>query len=824
MKVFTVTSGGDTRGAGLTLRQAITRAEAAGGPALITFADSVQVVTLADTLTIRRGDITISGDRDGDGVSDVFIRMANDARGHHVTVNDRATVTLQDLSFDNGRGFGSAGTNGAHAAQNLGTAASGRDGVQLEAANAGAAATEALKLPGTRVDGENGQNGAAGARGGAGSRGEDGAGAIVNKGTLTVERVGFFQNQALGGDGGNGGAGGRGQNGGNGGDGTVGAVKVGNQFRGDLGAKDSGNGGHGGNGGDGGAGGAGGRGGDAAGAILNTLGATLTLTDVAFGGRMAWGLLTDRFGNRARGGDGGVGGNGGDGGHAGSAGFGAADAYQVAEADATLTGELFDLLWRRFEGGAAKAVWTGFYERTGPGGTQTLQFVEDALGEGRYRASTAAGKGGNGADGGAGGDAGGNGRGGNAAVIVNYGKVRGDAAFGTANVAIPGEGDPSDFLDLIGTPGLGGRGSVGRSGGSESTEYSWTVRPYTFMLAPNERWDHFGPVVAPADGGTQSGRDYISAIDLPDHYFAQDPAPRGSDGADGLGGRTGSVGARGKAAADMVSEGVSRGFAAERGLVYLSGVRQDPDFAQLLFNVIRIGDTAEEVTVTYTITGVGRAGVKAADFADPAARTGTITFRPIDQTVSPAFDSAGAGIARIALDLAADGKLQGAQGFRITLQSGDIPLGTRTFTGTLFDADYTRVLGTRGNDRNLNGTARADVIEGLEGNDRIIAKGGRDWVFGGAGNDTITGGAGNDVLAGGSGSDVFVFKGRAGNDRITDFERGADRIDLSDYGMRFRDILREDKAAGALVTHNGGTILLEGIAAADLSASDFILS
>ena len=40
--------------------------------------------------------------------------------------------------------------------------------------------------------------------------------------------------------------------------------------------------------------------------------------------------------------------------------------------------------------------------------------------------------------------------------------------------------------------------------------------------------------------------------------------------------------------------------------------------------------------------------------------------------------------------------------------------------------------------------------------------------------------AGDDVMSGGSGNDVFAFDG---DDRITDFVAGEDRIDLSGYGV-----------------------------------------
>ena len=60
-----------------------------------------------------------------------------------------------------------------------------------------------------------------------------------------------------------------------------------------------------------------------------------------------------------------------------------------------------------------------------------------------------------------------------------------------------------------------------------------------------------------------------------------------------------------------------------------------------------------------------------------------------------------------------------------------------------------------------------------------------DILSGGRDNDVLNGGAGADILTGGSGIDSFVFastgdsNARSGIDRIADFTRGVDQIDLS---------------------------------------------
>ena len=89
----------------------------------------------------------------------------------------------------------------------------------------------------------------------------------------------------------------------------------------------------------------------------------------------------------------------------------------------------------------------------------------------------------------------------------------------------------------------------------------------------------------------------------------------------------------------------------------------------------------------------------------------------------------------------------------------------------------------------LTGTAGNDLIRGRGGDDTLDGQGGQDELRGGSGNDIINGGSGNDLIAGGNGKDVmtggagadtFVYKSLSNRkDRITDFEVGQDKIDVS---------------------------------------------
>ena len=81
------------------------------------------------------------------------------------------------------------------------------------------------------------------------------------------------------------------------------------------------------------------------------------------------------------------------------------------------------------------------------------------------------------------------------------------------------------------------------------------------------------------------------------------------------------------------------------------------------------------------------------------------------------------------------------------------------------------------------------AIENLTGsnyNDRLTGNAAANLLSGGGGNDILVGGTGKDVLTGGVGNDTFDFNALAETgltsstwDIITDFTRGADKIDLS---------------------------------------------
>ena len=109
----------------------------------------------------------------------------------------------------------------------------------------------------------------------------------------------------------------------------------------------------------------------------------------------------------------------------------------------------------------------------------------------------------------------------------------------------------------------------------------------------------------------------------------------------------------------------------------------------------------------------------------------------------------------------------------------------------------------------LSGLAGADALLGQNGADQLLGGDGDDWLFGGTGKDVLDGGAGNDRLlgsidadrlTGGAGDDAFVFEDfedfipvtGSALDRITDFVRGDDVIDLS--GIDANGVLAGEQA------------------------------
>ncbi len=91
------------------------------------------------------------------------------------------------------------------------------------------------------------------------------------------------------------------------------------------------------------------------------------------------------------------------------------------------------------------------------------------------------------------------------------------------------------------------------------------------------------------------------------------------------------------------------------------------------------------------------------------------------------------------------------------------------------------------NVENIIGSKLNDYIRGNAVDNELFGGDGNDTILGYDGDDIINGGRGADKMIGGNGADIFRlwdFTDNSGPDRITDFQTGEDKIDLSGFFSR----------------------------------------
>jgi Ca2+-binding RTX toxin-like protein len=129
--------------------------------------------------------------------------------------------------------------------------------------------------------------------------------------------------------------------------------------------------------------------------------------------------------------------------------------------------------------------------------------------------------------------------------------------------------------------------------------------------------------------------------------------------------------------------------------------------------------------------------------------------------------------------------------------------------------------GEDGNDW-LTGSAGDDGLYGGYGDDVLEGGDGRDSIEGGPGRDLIFSGPGNDLMSGGGAGDRFVIREGDGYDRISDFERGVDRLWLQGLASGIGEVSTQLLPEGLWISFKGGGLLLEGLTG--IGAGDFIFS
>ncbi|WP_179379322.1 beta strand repeat-containing protein [Jannaschia marina] len=116
---------------------------------------------------------------------------------------------------------------------------------------------------------------------------------------------------------------------------------------------------------------------------------------------------------------------------------------------------------------------------------------------------------------------------------------------------------------------------------------------------------------------------------------------------------------------------------------------------------------------------------------------------------------------------------------------------------------------------NVTASDDADVLIGSDVDNRLV---------GGDGDDLLSGEGGDDILTGGAGADTFRFAPGDGNDVVTDFQLGTDRLQIDDFGPDFSasDALTQDGSDALLTFEDGSTVRLVGVDATQFSEDDFL--
>lgn len=169
----------------------------------------------------------------------------------------------------------------------------------------------------------------------------------------------------------------------------------------------------------------------------------------------------------------------------------------------------------------------------------------------------------------------------------------------------------------------------------------------------------------------------------------------------------------------------------------------------------RAADTDQ--SINWAVSGSGSYAASASDFDGGTLPSGTLTI------------TAGSTTATINVVVAGDILSEANESFTLTLSnpSSALALGTSTATGTILNDDSITL--TDNND-NWSGTAAAETVLALGGNDILSGNAGDDILDGGTGNDNLNGGDGNDILTGGLGNDILTGAG------------GIDTVSYSDAG------------------------------------------
>jgi prepilin-type processing-associated H-X9-DG protein len=149
---------------------------------------------------------------------------------------------------------------------------------------------------------------------------------------------------------------------------------------------------------------------------------------------------------------------------------------------------------------------------------------------------------------------------------------------------------------------------------------------------------------------------------------------------------------------------------------------------------------------------------------------------------------------------------------------------------TIQSSVTTSLLGSNGNltllginSTDATGNAGSNTLTGNKGANKLNGLDGNDVLRGANGADQLNGGRGTDTLMGGTGSDKFIFSALSGNDRVTDFQDGIDKISFQKgAGFDFSDLSISGNGSNSVnVGFADGSIVVAGSSPITLTSSDF---
>lgn len=121
------------------------------------------------------------------------------------------------------------------------------------------------------------------------------------------------------------------------------------------------------------------------------------------------------------------------------------------------------------------------------------------------------------------------------------------------------------------------------------------------------------------------------------------------------------------------------------------------------------------------------------------------------------------------------------------------------------------------------------IVTGNNNGDTFVAGHGAATIYGGSGADMFYAGWANDMFSGGAGNDTFAFThANFGQDTITDFVKGQDKISLKGLAASLSQLSIADTGAQITITSRSWAasdkIVLTNTRNQHLAATDFVFA